>query len=393
LPLAAPEPALGPRSLRVVQVIDSLAPGGAEHSTVAILPYLLARGIEPELVLLHYRPGLADQVRAAGVPIHQLSAGQGRVGWIRQLRATLGELRPELVHTCLFESDVSGRVAAASLRIPVVSSLPSELYGDGHLDDPGLSRIRIRAAQVVDGATARLARRLHAVSGQVADTMAVRLRYPRGRIDVVYRGRPADLAGVDAGFDGAALRRSVGVDHGWPVLLVVARHERPKGIDRAIEVLPGLLALHPNLVLLVAGGDGEHSGELHALVDRLGLQRAVRFLGYRHDVAALLRISDVFVLLSRREGLPGALLEAMAAGTPAVVNDLPQIREVVGEGEAVIVAAGRADSVLQGISCALGDAEAGHLRAERARDRFLREFTLDGVADRMAAFYRRSLLG
>lgn len=379
--------------MRVLLVLDSLAPGGAERSTVGMMPALLERGVVPEVAVLHDRPGLKDEVTAIGVPVHLVtSIGQGRIGWVRGLHQLMGERQPDLIHTCLFEADVCGRTAAAWRRMPVVSTLPSELYGPGHRTDPALSGWKVRVSQGMDGATARWARRLHAVSTHVADTMATRLHYPRRRIDVIPRGRPAGLAAVDP-VDRLSLRRSLGIGPDQPVLLVVARQEWAKGIDRAIEALPALTGEFPGIQLLVAGAAGEHTAELQATVERLGVPGATRFLGYREDVATLLGISDVFLLLSRREGLPGALLEAMAAGTPAVVNDLPQIREVAGPDVAQVIDAGRPEQVASAVRAVLADPAAAQRRADGARDRFLAIFTLDRVADDMVAFYQRALAG
>lgn len=380
--------------MNVSIVINSLAPGGAEQSTVALLPYLQERGVRPQVVVLRRRPDRAeldDVVRSHGVPIVRLDSSRGRRGWIRQLRRHMLDDRPHLVHTCLFEADVCGRLAAASVRVPVVSTLPSELYGPGHLEDAGLNPLKVRASRAADAATARLTRRLHAVSCHVADTMSERLRYPRHRIDVIHRGRPAELAVGGTASERAAVRAALGVDDNHRLVLAVARHERAKGLDRAVAALPGVLAHDPAVRLLVAGRAGEHTPDLDAQVGRLGLEGVVHMLGHRHDVGALLRAADAFVLLSRREGMPGALLEAMAAGTPAVVSDLPQICEVVSGDEALIVDADDAQAVAGAIWSVLADPLSTRSRVDRARCRFVEQFTLDGVADRTREFYERAL--
>ncbi|MEZ5409754.1 MAG: hypothetical protein R2761_17130 [Acidimicrobiales bacterium] len=93
--------------------------------------------------MLHDRQGLGDEVRELGVPVQWVgSAGRGRLGWIQGLHGVIGAQRPDLVHTCLFEADVCGRTAAAWSRVPVVSTLPSELYGPGHRHDPPCGRRR-----------------------------------------------------------------------------------------------------------------------------------------------------------------------------------------------------------------------------------------------------------
>lgn len=396
----ASKPGTGPtgptegQPVTVMLVLDSVVGGGAEQSTVSLLPHLIDRGIRPVMVTLHDRPGLQDDVLAAGVDLHHVAGGGGRTGWVARLAHTIDALDPDLVHTSLFEADVCGRTAARLRRVPVVTTLATERYGPTHLAQPELSRPKVRAAQALDAVTARLTRRLHAVSDHVADTMATHLRYPRHRIDVVHRGRPMQPAGAalrSVRATGQA-RRSLGLGP-EPLLLAVARHQQPKGIDRMIEAMPAVLGRYPTATLLVAGRPGAQTPQLSAAVERLGLDRSIRFLGHRDDVDELLVAADLFVLPSRREGLPGSLLEAMAVGTPAVVSDIPQVTEVVRPDQAWIVDAASPAQLAAAAIEALASPKVADERAGRARRRFLEAFTIDRSADGMAAFYRRSLQG
>jgi glycosyltransferase involved in cell wall biosynthesis len=378
----------------VLLVLDSLAPGGAERSTVSLLPHLIERGFRLDLAVLHDRraddtPTL-HETAAAVVPVHVLDGPGGRPGWIGRTRQLIRSLRPDLVHTSLFEADVCGRTAAVLTRTPAVSTLPTERYGDAHLNAPHLRPAKVRAAQAIDIATVRGARRLHAVSNHVADTMAAHLRFPRSRIDVVYRGRPVPESRPDEAGCRTACRHSLDLAD-RPTVLMTARHEQAKGIDRALVAMKPLRDRHPDAVLLVAGRDGGQTAELRRLANGAGLAGTVRFLGHRDDLDDLYRAADVFVLPSRREGLPGSLLEAMAVGLPAVVNGLPQVREVVDDDQARIVDANDPTALASALSDVLCDRAGSEAMAARAADRFMREFTIDRSADGMAAFYHRSL--
>ena len=386
--LVGPEVVAHPR---VLLLLDSLVPGGAERSTVAMLPYLVEAGIRPEVAYLHDRAGLQGEVEALGLPLHDLSGDGGRRGWVRRTTALLERRRPDLVHTSLYEADVCGRVAAMRQRVPVVSTLTTERYGADHLGDERLNPTKLRAAQLVDATTARATRRLHAVSEHVADTMADHLRYPRSRIEVVPRGRPATLAVEPDSLLRSRLRACLGLGR-RPTVLAVARQDRVKGLDRLVAALAEVRTVVPGIVLLVAGRKGDDSAALGRQVGGLGLEDAVRFLGHRSDVGVLLAASDVFVLPSRREGLPGSVLEAMAAGTPIVANDLPQVREVVGPQEARLVRCDDISALAGAVVGLLSNREAARARASRAQQRFLDHFTLDRVGEGMAEFYRRSLV-
>ena len=84
---------------------------------------------------------------------------------------------------------------------------------------------------------------------------------------------------------------------------------------------------HKDIHFLLVG-DGDLQGPMQAQARRWGLAHNVHFAGLRHDVPRLLQAADAFVLSSRREGLPGVVLEALAAGLPVVATDLPGVREI-----------------------------------------------------------------
>src|SRR5438270_6296378 len=89
-------------TVRVLYVIDSLAPGGAESSLVALARLYPARGVELEVAYLYDRPGLHDALKATGARLTSLAGPGGRRGWARRAAALVRDRRPDLVHTTLF---------------------------------------------------------------------------------------------------------------------------------------------------------------------------------------------------------------------------------------------------------------------------------------------------
>jgi glycosyltransferase involved in cell wall biosynthesis len=148
----------------------------------------------------------------------------------------------------------------------------------------------------------------------------------------------------------------------------------------------------PSSYLLIAGSEGPESQALRAQRDRLGLTDRVHFLGHRDDLADLHSAADVFVLSSRLEGMPGALIEALAFGTPAVVTDIGPALDVVDQRSAVIVPVESASQLAAGIVSALTDADAAASRVAVGRELFDERFDVATVAAGMVAFYERSLV-
>lgn len=373
----------------VLCLIDSLIPGGAEQSLVALAPHLAGQGIDLHVATLHDRPGLQDKLTGAGVSLTCLAGKGGRAGWARRATELAKERRPDLVHTTLYESDLVGRVAAALTRTPVVTSLVNAAYGPEQRAAPGVSALKLFGAQTLDVVSARLVTRFHAITTAIADLMAPRLYVPRSRIDVVPRGRDPELLGQRNPGRRASARKELGVGDGIPLVLALARQEHQKGLDLLLDAVPPLLRRVPEARVVIGGRQGNQTSLLQRRSDRLP-PGAVTFLGARADVADLLAAADVFVLPSRWEGLGSVLLEAMALEAPVVATDLPPVREVVGT-HATLVPVGRSDELARAVAATLADpADAAH-RAALARQRFLSRFTIARVAAEMAAFYRRAL--
>lgn len=379
--------------MRVLQVIDSLAPGGAERSLVDLAPRLVERGVELALVVLHDGPGLADEMRAAGASVTVLDGGS-RPKWLASAVRLFRADRPDLVHTTLFEADVVGRMAARLAGVVSVSSLVTTPYGPEHLGEPGLSRFRVRQAQLADMATARLARRFRAVSVAVKEAYAQRLGLRPDRIDVIPEGRDPTRLGRRTDERRAAARTVLGVTNADSVVLAIGRLEPMKGFEVLIRSLPQLKERVPHARVFIAGRPGRSEPQLSRLVSDLGVEDAVQLLGHREDAADLLCGADVFVLPSHREGIPGALQEAMALEAPVVASDIGAVREALGpERPAELVPAGDVSQLAQAVARVLLDPDAARKKTDQARCRFLAEYDVALIANRMCDFYETALTG
>jgi len=384
----------GPRAgVRILYLIDSLGPGGAERSLAAMAPAYASRGVELDVAFLIDRPGVHADLEAAGARLFPLDGTGGRAGWAWRAERLIAARRPDLVHTTLFEADVAGRIGASLARVPVVSSLVNVAYGADHAAAPGMRRWKVQGAHLVDAATARRVVRFHANTRYVADVMAPRLHVPRDRLEVIPRGRDPQRLGRRDPDRRARVRAGLGIARDAPLLVAVARQEHQKGLDALLEALPAVLAQTPGVRLLVAGRDGNQTPLLRATVHRLGLEPTVAFLGPRDDVADLLVAADAVVIPSRWEGLSNVLIEAMALEAPVVASDLPTLEDAAVDGDtALLVPPADPARLAAAIVATLADPAAARARAQRAHQRFLGRFTIDRVADQMLAFYDRALM-
>ena len=188
--------------------------------------------------------------------------------------------------------------------------------------------------RLTDRITSRRNVGLVAVSEYVKQHFIEGIGFPADRIEVIPNCLDPTRSARASPQEITRARTSLGIREGDTVLVHVGRLMTEKGQEEAIRAIPEIRHQIPTVRLLLVG-PGPDRERLEGIVRELGLGEAVVLAGLRSDVPALLQASDLFMFPSRREGLSVALIEALAAGLPAVVCDIPQNREV-GDGIASV---------------------------------------------------------
>jgi glycosyltransferase involved in cell wall biosynthesis len=163
------------------------------------------------------------------------------------------------------------------------------------------------------------------------------------------------------------------------------RLEKVKDYPTMLRAMAGL----PETSSLVIAGAGHEEGTLRRICSELGLEQRVRFLGFESNVLRWMQAADGFVLSSRWEGLPMALLEAAACALPAVATEVPGSREVVLHGETGFLAAPGSSFALQEAMARtmLMQAEGRRAMGEQARSNAVKCFSLEMMLDRWEELY------
>jgi glycosyltransferase involved in cell wall biosynthesis len=375
--------------LRVMYLINGLGTGGAERSLADLLPALGERGVWVQVACLYPRlEGVQGEVTSNAdvrfLPAHSWP------GWIREARRLIRELKPDVIHTTIFEADLVGRLAAAGTRIPVLTSLVNTSYDRTRLRiDPNVSRFRLVGGRILDGLTARhLTTRFHAITEAVKQSAVQHLHISPDAVTVIGRTRDLTRLGKPSHQRRGEVRTRLALRETDEIVLALGRQEYQKGHNYLLEAASQLRSTRPNLRVIVAGREGNASVHLGQAMDRHGLEGIVSFLGHRQDVGDLLSAADVFCFPSVYEGLGGAVIEAMAMGLPVVASDLPALREVVGD-TGILVLPESAAALASAISQLLDDRVLAANLAKQAAIRVSELFDLEDVADQMAALYRR----
>ena len=364
--------ARGAPPLRVALVVSGLSAGGKER-TVAELAFALAdRGHRPTVFALAEDGPIGDTLRRGGIPSVLLRSRPGvDPGLPFRLAAAFRQARPDVVHVHDRVS-LPHAVLANELgtRVPVVLTSHGALF----LELGPVRTVERLASLRLAAATA--------VSAEAADDIGRLLRLP-----FAVRVVPNAVPRADAE---RARPRVPGSGEAPFRFLCVGDRKPEKAYDVLLDAVGALAGrdLGRRWLVEVAGaaGDPEHLQALARHTAELGVGDLVRFLGPRGDVPDLLAASDAFVLPSRREGMPVALLEAMASGRAIVAARVGSVPEVLEEGAAGLLV--RAEDS-RGFAEAMGRLV---MSPDLARDLGARAAAAAGryTASRMAANYERS---
>jgi glycosyltransferase involved in cell wall biosynthesis len=240
----------------------------------------------------------------------------------------------------------------------------------------------------------RLARR-NIASSRAGQELLLRYGFPAARTELIYNGADLTRFRPLTGAERDRVRAAMALGgEPWPADAVlactVARLTPQKGLFDLLDAVPAVLARFRQTRFVIVG-DGELREPLTKRIAARGLQGQVRLAGSRplDEVATWLGASDLFVLSSRYEGLPLALMEAMAAGCPVVATNVGGVGEVVADGSVgFLVPPADPPRLAEAISRIVGDPQARRVMASAARARVLGSFTVDACYEKTTLIYR-----
>ena len=310
--------------VRVLFVIDSLGPGGAERTLRRVVELIDQTVFECRVAVLQVREGnpVADEIRDLGVPVdlvrvdHLRSVG-GQARFLRYLLA----YRPSIIHTHLEFSHTLGGIYGRLVGASPIATIHTFASGRASREKKrlGLMWFSLRTAHIKVVAPSRAG---------MAHAEAVG-RIPTERMLVLHNGVDLGTFQPDPSLR-APVREELGIPLGAPLLVTVAILRRGKGIGDLISAMPEILESIPDARTVIVG-DGDQRVALERLAGEVGVAERVIFAGSRDDVGALLAASDVFVLPTHVDLLPTVVAEAMAAGLPVVASDVGGLGDMVDD--------------------------------------------------------------
>lgn len=365
--------------MRIAYLVTAFGLGGAETQVILLAREMRARGHDVVVVRLRNRPdALVAQLHDNRLPT--LSLGLDR-HWqvlpaLWRARAWARAWRPDVVHSHMVHANIFARL----LRL--IAPVPRLVCTAHSADEGGASRMW--AYRLTD----RLADLTTSVAPHAVAAMLARGGAPPGRVMCVPSGIDARRFRPDPAA-GERLRAGLGLT-GHRVFLAVGNLLPPKDYPTLVRAFAEVHRRRPEARLLVAG-DGPLRDDIAALIRSLGLGAAVRLLGVQDDIPALINASDGLVMSSRWEGLPTALLEAMACAKPVITTEFGGAAALVGAAGAV-VPPGDPPALAAAILRLAADRDAGGAEAlamgTAGRALIERDYAIEAVCDRWEAIYR-----
>lgn len=363
--------------VRILHVMTRFIRGGAEEKVLLELAHLrkehefsIATGPETHRAVL-------DPLADWGIPHHVVPSLRHYAPWqapaaIRQIGRLIRAAGYDAVHTHSAEAGLLGREAAHRQNVMrILHTIHGHEFSPAH-------PWPIRRAVVA------FHRHLAPHTDRyLSNAEALTAEFLKAGI-----GRAEQYRLVPSGFDVEAARNARPVHFSdSPTVLTAARLTAGKGIEELIEAFALLRRDFPTLRLAIAG-DGPSEPALRKLTKRLQVDERVEFLGFRTDLAGLLKTASVFAFPSHREGTPRAVSLALAAGCPVVASNVDGIPEQVQHGETGLLVAPKDPKALtSAVRAVLDRPEEARKRAEEGQRRIVR-FGIPAMLEATRAVYR-----
>jgi glycosyltransferase involved in cell wall biosynthesis len=319
----------------------------------------------------------------------------GDLATLSQLVLAFRRLKPQIVHAFDTKPGIwaclAARVAGVPAVVGTVTGLGS-LYGSADLP----TRLARRAYEILQGLACRASDltvfqnrddpRHFVAAGITAPEKALVIPGSGVRTDVFAPDRVSDQ-------ERARLREELGILPGQTVVTMISRVMRSKGVPELMAAAREVRATHPQTHFLLVGPADQESPDRLRAPELAELRATLTWPGPRRDIAAVLAVSDIFVLPSAyREGIPRALLEAASMGLPIVTTDSPGCNEAVADGvNGMLVPVQDPGALARAIVHLVERPELRRRLGQASRQRAVERFDLSVIAAQTLAMYRQLL--
>jgi glycosyltransferase involved in cell wall biosynthesis len=314
---------------------------------------------------------VAIEARRAGLRVFSVGQSKNSLQILPNLISIIRQEGFQVLDTQNPQSKFWGSIASTLTGAALVSTLNS-WYGSEH----GEGSLKGRLYAMLELSTNFALDRYIVVSKAIHEAL-IQHGVSSQKIDVIHNA--IEINHGEIASSGNSLNYALNLPANSIVLIAAGRLTWAKGYEDLINALNLIIEEDPRVYCLIAG-DGELRQSLEAEIKSSGLTKHVLLLGYlpREDVLSLMRVSDIFIMPSRSEGTPIALLEAAALRKPILATSVGGIPELLENGkECLLVPPGDLSELINGIRKLIQDTSLANRLAENAYQRVAQDFTVN----------------
>lgn len=306
--------------IKALFVIWSLDKGGAERFLTSLVSNIDRAKLEPVVCCLFKKGQWARELEEKGFKVIALNKKLGiDFKALFRLIKIIKEERPDIVNTCLWESDSFGRIAAILAGVCVIISTAQNV-----------DMWKKWRHKSLDWLLALKTKKIIAVSQAAKEYYHKEIKIPLKKIKVIPNA--IDIERFECTKDINYFYKELSLTKDDFILTCVGRLTEQKGQRYLLEALSLLKEGCPQIRVLFVG-KGEDEKKLKELVNKFGINDLVRFMGFRLDIPEILKLTDAVVLPSLYEGLPVCILEAMAAEKPIIATKVGGSKSIIQDAK------------------------------------------------------------
>nr|WP_317401952.1 glycosyltransferase [Plesiomonas shigelloides] len=362
--------------MKILFFITGLGMGGAERQVCELADQFYIAG--HTVLIISMSGDTVTQPKSAGVRIVSLRMKKGLLNFFsnfRMARTIVRDFNPDVVHSHMVHANLFARL----LRLTV--SMRKLICTAHNTNEGGL--IRMLSYRITDS----LCDISTNVSQEAVDAFVLHKAVPANRMLPMHNGIDTDRFLFDSSMR-KDLRKKLNLTDCDSLILAVGRLNVQKDYPNLLTAFSYIVSANTEIQLAVIG-IGEEESVLTSMVDELGLNKHVHFLGLQHNVNEWLSAADVFVLSSAWEGFGLVVAEAMACKRVVVATDCGGVKEVLGDC-GFLVPPQNSQALADGLSAALSlTSDEARVKGELARQRVIERYSLQEQAKRWLELYQR----
>ena len=361
----------GNSRINILHIIDGFRMGGAENKLCELIEKTDQKKFQIALVNVGPMGPLENKFKNLNVKIFDLQRKYrfDLLPFIK-LYHIIKTLKIDIIQTTLFWADFIGAFVGKIARVKTVISWETVTHSGKYYHNNLQRKYGYRFAM-------NFCDNIIAVSAQVKQSLK---QYPglnSQKVKIIHYGVDLEKFKPLPEKNRIQKRKEINLPENAFVILVVGRLEPQKGHKNLIKAVDPLIKENKNLFVLLVG-EGSQQSDLEKQIRESGLNENIRLLGRRDDICNILNSVDLFCLPSiAGEGLPNAILEAMACGVPTVATDVGGSSEIVTNGfNGFIVSPNSSNQLHSAILKLVNDASLLKNQSKIARERVVRDFSL-----------------